>query len=224
METHTTDNTDSLSEQKSIRKSESFTSLILRSLPSCWRRLRPEDVESDDGGFSDHHLRSKRVKVTEEEEEQLSLDQPLRRGLTSHSPLRAAFSNPIQDQGRSLAKHRRLVRKTGKYSLNPPVLAREFYSEKKLLQHYSSCHTFRPFSSGSYGQVVYRRPHSVDLGGVGRARLTQSQGYLQQEFRRVGIGTCLEGESPCRVSSEVSKGVTTLYTCSQSSLSRSSTP
>ena len=64
-----------------------------------------------------------------------------------------------------------------------------------LLYRPGGCCLARPYSSGlPCGQVVYRRPHSVDLGGVGRARLTQCQGHLQQEFRRVGIGTCLEGQ------------------------------
>ena len=135
-----TDPRASDSENKSVRKSESFTSLILRTLPSCWRRLQPEEQESDDGGFSDHHLRTKRVKVTECEETDLasSLQIP-------HNTLRTSFSNPIHEEGRS--KHRRIYRKNGKYSLNPPVVAnqyaRQFYSDKKLLQHYSSCHTFR---------------------------------------------------------------------------------
>ena len=33
----------------------------------------------------------------------------------------------------------------------------------------------------------------MDLGGVGRARVRQSLAHLSDEFRRVGIGTCLEG-------------------------------
>ena len=196
------------SEPKSIRKSESFTSLILRTLPSCWRR--PEELESDDGGFSDHHLRTKRVTVTHLEEFSSLPTSPIQsqseprsehNGVqTKHNSLRTSLSSPIQLQGRPSYKHRRILRKSGKYSVNQPVLehpyGREFYSDKKLLQHYSSCHTFRQYSSaGSSGQVVYRRPHSVDLGGVGRSRISQSKGFLQQEFRRVGIGTCLEGGS-----------------------------
>ena len=74
---------------------------------------------------------------------------------------------------------------------------------EREFRHYNSCHTFTASSSSSsssftkvertQGQVVYRRPHSVDLGGVGRARVRQSRAHLTDEFRRVGIGTCLEG-------------------------------
>ena len=75
--------------------------------------------------------------------------------------------------------------------MNPPGVS----GRERELKHYNSCHTFTlPLTADRHhGQVVFRRPHSVDLGGVGRARVRQSQSHLSDEFRRVGIGTCLEG-------------------------------
>ena len=147
MQTETEKDCDS--EAKSMRKSESFTSLILRTLPSCWR-LKPEELETDDGGFSDFHLRTKRVKVSEEF---CSLPTSPVRSVCGEPQSRYFRTDhdrgPVQERDRSLSKHRRIFRKTGKYSINPGVLvnqyARELYSDKKLLQHYSSCHTFRKY-------------------------------------------------------------------------------
>ena len=180
---------------KSLNKSESFTSLILRTLPSCWRRIRTEEGESDDGGFRDHHLRTNRVQLAQSDQFSSLQDQP--RYFRTDESLHPSYSSPDRPTDRRI---RRIFRTGGRYSINPavrlPVSGRE-----RELRHYNSCHTFTPSTTSttsttadrSHGQVVYRRPHSVDLGGVGRARVRQSQAHLTDEFRRVGIGTCLEG-------------------------------
>ena len=192
------------SELKSSTQSESFTSLILRTLPTCWRRIRPEEGETDDGGFREHRLRTSRLQLTQSD--QFSSLQP--RYFRPGETLQPSYSSP----DRSLTKHRRIFRKTGgpggpggpggtggRYLVNPPVILSVAAREREL-RHYNSCHTFTPSTLSSStvgertrGQVVYRRPHSVDLGGVGRARVRQSLAHLSDEFRRVGIGTCLEG-------------------------------
>ena len=196
------------SELKSLPKSESFTSLILRTLPSCWRRIRTEEGESDDGGFRDHQLRTNnRVQLAQSEQFSSLQAQPRyfrtdESQLRKHESLKPSYSSPVRPTDRSLTKHRRVFRATGgRYSINPGVIL-SVPGRERDLRHYNSCHTFTPpttFSSTSstaerpHGQIVYRRPHSVDLGGVGRARVRQSQAHLSDEFRRVGIGTCLEG-------------------------------
>ena len=180
---------------KSLPKSESFTALILRTLPSCWRRIRTEEGESDDGGFSDHRLRTASRLQLAGSVQFSSLQDQIPGYCRTEQSLNPSHSRPDGPTDRSLTKHRRNYRKTGGRSVMLAVPGRE-----REFRHYNSCHTFTASSSSSFtraertqGQVVYRRPHSVDLGGVGRARVRQSRAHLTDEFRRVGIGTCLEG-------------------------------
>ena len=180
------------SELKSSPKAESFTSLILRTLPTCWRRVRAEEGESDDGGFRDHHLRTKRAQLAQSD--QFSSLQAQPRYFRTDQRLSPLYSSP----DRPADRRRIILRKTGGRSGRYSVSGRE-----RELRHYNSCHTFSPSTPSTtsitggrgrpQGLVVYRRPHSVDLGGVGRAGVRQSRAQLSDEFRRVGIGTCLEG-------------------------------
>ena len=177
--------------------SESFTSMIFRTIPSCWRTLHSDNDTEDDGGFRD--FCSSRP----------SLAQRHRADRFSSLPVTSTVTNAqivTSDEISRAASHHRKVGvsrvryppqpRSGQFLLNDT--RRLKLPPHKYLRYSASVQTFSVtpgpgLHSDSLQHV--RRPHSVDLGRVSSLRhYSINRARLSDEFRRAGIGTCLEGK------------------------------
>ena len=177
--------------------SGSFTSMIFRTIPSCWRTLHSDNDTEDDGGFRD--FCSSRP----------SLAQRHRADRFSSLPVTSTcdeiVSRGSDEISRAAPHHRKVgvsrVRcppqpRSGQFLLNDS--RRLKLPPHKYLRYSASVQTFSVTPGpGLHGDSLQhaRRPHSVDLGRVSSLRhYSLNRAKLSNEFRRAGIGTCLEGK------------------------------
>ena len=177
--------------------SGSFTSMIFRTIPSCWRTLHSDNETEDDGGFRD--FCSSRP----------SLAQRHRADRFSSLPVTSTcdeiVSRGSDEISRAAPHHRKVgvsrVRcppqpRSGQFLLNDSRRLR--LPPHKYLRYSASVQTFSVTPGpGLHGDSLQhaRRPHSVDLGRVSSLRhYSLNRAKLSNEFRRAGIGTCLEGK------------------------------
>ena len=176
--------------------SESFTSMIFRTIPSCWRTLHSDndtELTEDDGGFRD--FCSSRP----------SLAQRHRADRFSSLPVTSSDEIVSSDEISRAPHHRKVgvsrVRcppqpRSGQFLLNDS--RRLKLPPHKYLRYSASVQTFSVTPGpGLHGDSLQhaRRPHSVDLGRVSSLRhYSLHRAKLSDEFRRAGIGTCLEGK------------------------------
>ena len=173
--------------------SESFTSMIFRTIPSCWRTLHSDNDTEDDGGFRD--FCSSRP----------SLAQRHRADRFSSLPVTSSDEVMSSDEISRAPHHRKVgvsrVRcppqpRSGQFLLSDS--RRLKLPPHKYLRYSASVQTFSVTPGpGLHGDSLQhaRRPHSVDLGRVSSLRhYSLNRAKLSDEFRRAGIGTCLEGK------------------------------
>ena len=188
--------------------SESFTSMIFRTIPSCWRTLHSDNDTEDDGGFRD--FCSNRPSLAQ------------RHGADKFSSLPVTSTVTSDQHFRSAPHHRKdgVVRvrhppqpRSGQFWLHDT--RRLKLQPHKCLRYSASVQTFTqtpgPGLQASDGLHQVRRPHSVDLGRVSSLRghnrhYSLNRAKLSDEFRRAGIGTCLEGRK--QISNHPKNGIT----------------
>ena len=183
--------------------SESFTSMIFRTIPSCWRTLHSDNDTEDDGGFRD--FCSNRPSLAQSHGDKFS-SLPVTSTVTS---------DEIVSRGSELFRSDPHHRKVGVSRARCPPQPRsgQFWLHDtrrlklhphKCLRYSASVQTFSqtqgPGLQAGDGLNHVRRPHSVDLGRVSSLRghnrhYSLHRAKLSDEFRRAGIGTCLEGRS-----------------------------
>ena len=186
------------------RKSESFTSMIFRNIPSCWRTRHDHDAE-DDGGFRD--FCSSRPSLA-----QRFSSLPVTSTVRSDLPVSSdAAHHRNSDADYRLSPHHRKAGVDRRVSGYPPQSGQFWLHDRhtrhrlhphKYLRYSASVQTFsvtqRPGLPPADGLHSVRRPHSVDLGRVSvlgghNRHYSVNRAKLSDDFRRAGIGACLEG-------------------------------